>query len=62
VLDGLIYAMGGKDSDLYADNIVHRFDPVANLWRTVAPMSSARKGFGTFVLGGCIYAVGGSGV
>jgi hypothetical protein len=61
VLDGLIYVMGGKDSASDTVSSVHRFDPVANSWSTVAPMSSARKVFAAFVLGGNIHAVGGSG-
>jgi hypothetical protein len=51
--------MGGEDSDGNPINSVHRFDPVANLWSAMAPMSVARSTLGYFVLGGSIYAVGG---
>jgi N-acetylneuraminic acid mutarotase len=65
-LDGLIYVMGGEiddddDDDVDSVSSVHRFDPVANLWSAVAPMSVARRALGSFVLGGNIYAVGGYG-
>jgi N-acetylneuraminic acid mutarotase len=61
VLDGLIYVMGGWDSNGNGNSVssVHRFDPVANSWSTVAPMLVARMSLGSFVLGGSIYAVGG---
>jgi hypothetical protein len=41
VLGGLIFVMGG---DVTNDDVVssgHRFDPVADSWSTVAPMSLA---------------------
>jgi hypothetical protein len=59
VLDGLIYVMGGKDFDDRVLRSVHRFDPVANLWSTVPPMSVARSGLRVFVLGGSMHVVGG---
>jgi hypothetical protein len=60
VVDNLIYVMGGSSIDCLLLTSVHRFDPVQNLWSVLAPMSVARAtGFGTFVLDGSIYAVGG---
>jgi hypothetical protein len=45
LLDGLIHVMGGDSNDENGDEAsfssVHRFDPVANSWSEVAPMSSA---------------------
>jgi hypothetical protein len=51
--------MGGLDSDLISSSLVDRFDPLGDLWSAVEPMSVARTLFGSFVLGGSIYAVGG---
>jgi hypothetical protein len=59
VLDGLIYVIGGKGGSGVIVSDVHRFDPVANSWSVRAPMSETRSGFGAFVLGGSIGAVGG---
>jgi N-acetylneuraminic acid mutarotase len=59
VVDGLIYVLGGLDSENGCISSVHRFDPVANVWSAVAPMSAPRVALGYFVLGGSIYVVGG---
>jgi hypothetical protein len=40
-------------------NNMYRFDTAANSWSEMAPMSVAQMGFGAFVLGGSIHAVGG---
>jgi hypothetical protein len=58
-VDGLIYVLGGSKSNNNHTSSVHRFDPVANVWSAVAPMSAPRMALGSFVLGGSIYAVGG---
>ena len=58
-IDGLIYVMGGRSYDKLAMASVHRFDPVANLWRAVAPMLTARFTFTSCVLGGSIRVAGG---
>jgi hypothetical protein len=60
-LDGSIYIIGGEDNNEDIMSSVRRFDPVANLWSAVAPMSVARATLGSFVIGGNIYAVGGYG-
>jgi hypothetical protein len=59
-LNGLIYVLGGKSNDNSISSSVHRFDPVANLWSIVAPMSTARTACGSFVLNGIIYVAGGT--
>jgi hypothetical protein len=61
-LGGLIYVTGGEFSVTPNGAVlssVFRFDPVANAWSTLAPMSSARSGHACFVLGGVLYAAGG---
>jgi N-acetylneuraminic acid mutarotase len=54
VLDGLMYVMGGEDSDQTLAS-VHRFDPVVDTWSEVVPMSFGRSGFGALVLNGSPY-------
>jgi hypothetical protein len=56
---GLIYVLGGRSSDNKAFSSVHRFDPTANSWSTMAPMLSARDFCAPFVLNGSIYVAGG---
>jgi hypothetical protein len=36
------------------------FDPVANSWRTVAPMRTPRHGMGAAVVGNVLYVPGGA--
>ncbi len=37
-----------------------RYDPTGNTWQTVCPMRVKRLGVGVGVLGGFLFAVGGS--
>lgn len=59
VIDGKIYAMGGRSSTTLASTEL--FDPSANAWTTLASMSDGRSLFQTEVINGKIYAIGGSG-
>ena len=49
VLEGPMYAVGGHDGWAYL-NTVERWDPEANQWSYVAPMSIARCTVGVTVL------------
>ena len=52
---GLVYIVGaGEDNNEFL-----RFDPALEAWSTLAPTSVQRKYGASFVLGGCVYAVGG---
>jgi predicted P-loop ATPase/GTPase len=55
VLGGLVYIVeaGGSGRE------VLRFDPVLEAWSTLAPTSDSRRCGASFVLGDCLYAVGG---
>jgi N-acetylneuraminic acid mutarotase len=54
--EGLIYVLGGN----LHSSTVNRFDPEANAWTEVCPMSTARQLlFTSFVLAGSLYAAGG---
>jgi N-acetylneuraminic acid mutarotase len=58
VLGGLVYVVGVGDSGRQ----VLRFDPVFGAWHTIAPTSDSRVYGASFVLGECLYAVGGPSV
>jgi hypothetical protein len=64
VLSGLIYTFRGSttsDQNARVLSSVHRFDPAATLWSTVAPILSFRVAFASFLLGGSTYVTGGFG-
>lgn len=54
--DGRIYVAGGT----LTGNALLEYDPAADAWAARAPMPTARHGLALAVLGGEIYAVGGS--
>jgi N-acetylneuraminic acid mutarotase len=70
VVDGRIYAIGGvlcsEDATcphvfpVPAVSTVEEYDPVTDTWTRKADMPTARKGPGTCVVDGKIYAIGGS--
>ena len=41
VLDGKLYAVGGYNDDGFLSS-VERYDPAANTWEAVAPLTTAR--------------------
>ena len=64
VLGGMIYAVGGQNGDAppLANGTlasVEKYNPAANSWTPVAPMTEERNGPSVGVLGGLLYAVGG---
>jgi N-acetylneuraminic acid mutarotase len=62
ILSGFIYTIGDSttsDQNARVLSSVHRFDPAANLWSTVAPILSPRIAFASFVLGGSTCVAGG---
>jgi N-acetylneuraminic acid mutarotase len=60
VVNGKIYAIGGRDSsfDLVGNN--ERYDPESNTWETLAPMPTPRARFGIAVFQNKIYVIGGA--
>ncbi|XP_071649281.1 kelch-like protein 5 [Temnothorax longispinosus] len=60
VLGGLLYAVGGRQSNSYL-NAVERWDPGTGRWSLICPMSAQRSGVGVAVLNDKLYAVGGRG-
>lgn len=54
---GLKFRLGG---DLMRYLLFFRYDPKENKWTRVASMSTRRLGVAVAVLGGFLYAVGGS--
>ena len=59
VIDGKIYAVGGRDAQRHDLSSVEVYDPGSDTWTLVAPMGIARKQHGVAVLSGKLYAVGG---
>ena len=64
VLGCKLYAIGGMSSksDGPGDNtlnVVERYDPVANCWDTLTPMTTHRASCGAVALQGKLYAIGG---
>lgn len=58
VIGGRIYVAGGTGGGM-AGNEVEMYDPVANSWASLAPMSCARNHTGGAVLEGRLYVAGG---
>jgi N-acetylneuraminic acid mutarotase len=59
VLDGLLYAVGGKNDYDQCLSSVERYDEGKDEWEPVANMNSARCNLGVAVLDGRMYAMGG---
>jgi hypothetical protein len=57
-LDGLLYAVGGRDSDGPVTR-VEAYDPATDEWTERAPMPTGRHNLGVAVIDGIVYAVGG---
>ena len=58
VLDGLLYAIGGRDGGIFLSSM-ERYDPSSDRWETMQPISIPRGNFGVAVLGDRLYAAGG---
>ncbi|XP_036790116.1 kelch-like protein 5 isoform X3 [Oncorhynchus mykiss] len=62
--NGFLYAIGGHDAPASSlasrlSDCVERYDPQADAWTAVAPMSVSRDAVGVCLLGDRLYAVGG---
>jgi N-acetylneuraminic acid mutarotase len=65
VIGGLIVVVGGEGNNVAVNAMrvfpeTDVFDPVANSWRTVAPMRTPRHGMGAAVVGNVLYVPGGA--
>jgi N-acetylneuraminic acid mutarotase len=58
VIDGRIYVAGGTGGGM-SGNELEVYDPMANAWSTLAPMSCARNHTGGGIIGGKLYVAGG---
>ena len=58
-LDGKLYVAGGLGAGYTDLSSVERYDPAANAWEAVAPLTLARFGAGVAALEGKLFAVGG---
>jgi len=61
VLDGDLYAIGGRDDNAVSQPTVERYDPATDTWQSRAPLLTGRGNPGVAVVDGHIYAVGGQG-
>ena len=60
VLNGYLYAVGGYDGVArQCLNSVERYDPEADAWSSVEPMTQRRSGAAVAVLENMLYAIGG---
>jgi len=59
VVNGILYAVGGIDSNFVALATVEAYDPAANSWSTRASLPVARSSMGVGVVNGVLYVVGG---
>jgi N-acetylneuraminic acid mutarotase len=60
VVDGIIYAIGGKDGNNNRLNSVEAYDPVANTWTQKDNIPTARYGLTCSVVNGKIFVMGGN--
>ena len=59
VLDGKIYALGGRWSGTGELTSVEMYDPATDSWTTAPPLQIARGGFAAVAVDGQLYAIGG---
>ena len=57
-MNGLVYAVGGFNGSLRV-RTVDVYDPIKDMWSSVASMEARRSTLGAAILNGMIYAVGG---
>jgi hypothetical protein len=63
VIGGLLYVVGGcinSDCRIGVTNALEIYDPIANSWSNGAPMTTARFGAASGVIGGKLYVSGGT--
>ena len=60
VVNGKIYAIGGKNGDSGPLNTVEEYNPQTNLWISKASMPTPRSGFAIAVYQNKIYVIGGT--
>ena len=56
-MNGLVYAVGGFNGSLRV-RTVDVYDPIKDMWSSVASMEARRSTLGAAILNGMIYAVG----
>ncbi|MHC4147361.1 MAG: kelch repeat-containing protein, partial [Planctomycetota bacterium] len=61
VVNGRVYAIGGRTSNRNAFSTVEEYDPATDTWTPKAGMPTERLRMTTSVANGKIYAIGGSG-
>ncbi|GAC1538869.1 MAG: hypothetical protein NVS2B17_13390 [Candidatus Velthaea sp.] len=59
-INGVLYAIGGRDASLNVVRTVEAYDIRTKTWTTKNPMPTARYYLATAVIGNVIYAIGGT--
>ena len=59
VVNGVVYAVGGRPADGGFTATVEAYDPASDTWAIKASMPTARAGLGASVVNSILYAVGG---
>jgi hypothetical protein len=59
-VNGILYAVGGKNSTANWIPTVEAYDPATNTWSTKAQLPTERTGLAVGVVNGILYAVGGA--
>jgi alpha-tubulin suppressor-like RCC1 family protein len=58
VINGIVYAIGGKANNNFPVATVEAYDPATDTWTTKAPLLTPRQEFGVATINGKLYAVG----
>ncbi|XP_070542047.1 kelch-like protein 26 [Ptychodera flava] len=61
VLDGMLYAVGGRIDDSTSLADVEKYNPYTDKWETISPLSDPRRSVAVATHNGRLYAMGGSG-
>ena len=59
IINGILYAVGGANSEFKKLSTNEAYDPSTNTWSTKAPMPTARNHLSSAVVDGKLYAIGG---
>ena len=59
-IEGKLYVVGGTYNDLSVTDSLDAYDPVTELWTSLAPMPTPRSGAAAAVINGKLYVAGGN--
>ena len=59
LINNKIYVVGGENENGQESDSVYEYDPIANSWRTLRKLPSARAGVALAAISSRLYAIGG---